>query len=80
MVALFLGDGARVAGAGLLAGLLLAIPSARLLRGFLFDVTASDPASFGAVSVLLLAATLGAGLVPALRATRVDPTTALRSE
>jgi putative ABC transport system permease protein len=80
VVALFLGDGARVAGAGLLAGLLLAVPSTQLLRSFLFGVNVSDPVSFGSVSLLLLASTLGAGLVPALRATRTDPVKALRAD
>lgn len=51
---------------------------ARLEQSRLFGVTASDPVSFGAGAALLVVTMLGATLVPARRATRVSPLTALR--
>jgi ABC-type antimicrobial peptide transport system permease subunit len=52
---------------------------ARLLKGFLFGVTSNDPVTFlGMVSVLALVA-VAAGYLPARRASRIDPMTALRS-
>jgi putative ABC transport system permease protein len=51
-----------------------------LLSGFLFGVTPSDPAVFVAVPALLGLVAVGACLIPARRASRVDPVVALRSE
>jgi ABC-type lipoprotein release transport system permease subunit len=53
---------------------------ARLLQGLLYGVDALDPATFAAVIVGLLAIAVAAAGVPAIRATRVDPSVALRSE
>lgn len=80
VVSLFLGEGVRVAAAGLAAGLLLSAPATRLLGSLLFGVSPADPISFAGVSLLLFAATLAAALSPALRATRIDPVEALRAE
>jgi predicted permease len=65
---------------GLVAGILLAVPVAWLLRGPLLDVRPFDPFVFGSVlGVLLVAGWLGC-MMPALRATRVDPQVALSAE
>lgn len=52
----------------------------RSLAALLFDVTPSDPWSIAALLIGLLLACVLSGLIPALRATRVDPTVALRYE
>jgi predicted permease len=70
--------GVRRVVAGAAIGSVLALISRRLIAGLLFGVTPSDPATIAAVGVVLLAAGAAATLVPALRATRVDPTVALR--
>jgi predicted permease len=65
--------------AGLLAGLAGAFAVTRLMRSLLFDVTASDPATFIAVAVVFTMVALAASLIPAWRALRIDPMTALRA-
>ena len=77
---LVFGHGARLAGAGLVLGIALALLSGRLLQGFLFGVTASDPRVLAAVTVVVAFATLAACYVPVRRAVRVDPMVALRAE
>ena len=73
-------QGMRFAIAGVLAGLAAAFGLARLIASFLFGVTARDPVVFTAVPVLLAVVSLLAIWLPAMRATRVDPLTALRYE
>lgn len=64
---------------GIAIGTILALFVGRLLSGFLFGVTPNDPIAFGAVIAVLGLVALVATFVPALRATRVDPMTALRT-
>jgi len=66
--------------AAIVAGTVLALALGRVMERLLFGVEARDPVTFAAVAVLLLATAFIASAVPALRATRVDPTTALRAE
>jgi putative ABC transport system permease protein len=65
---------------GLVVGMGGAAVATRAITAFLFETDPLDPATFAATSVLLLAAAFLACVVPARRATRVDPSTALRSE
>jgi putative ABC transport system permease protein len=65
---------------GLALGLVAAFSMSRVLRGLLHGVSPTDPLTFTGVSILLLAVALLACLIPARRATRVDPIVALRSE
>jgi len=65
---------------GLLCGLGIALASARVLSQMLFDVRPSDPLTLSAVGLLLFAAASLAVMLPARRATQVDPLLALRCE
>jgi predicted permease len=67
-------------GIGVAIGLAGALAAASLLESLLFAVRPRDPMTFGAVSLALFAVMLLASYLPALRATRVDPITALRAE
>jgi ABC-type antimicrobial peptide transport system permease subunit len=77
---LILGRGATVSLLGLGLGLVGAIALSRTLSSVLFEVRPTDPATYASVSVLLLLVALAASYVPARRASRQDPTEALRSE
>jgi predicted permease len=65
---------------GSVLGLLAAIVSARLLRGFLFEVSPIDPTTFCAVPLFMLLLAVAAAWVPARKAASIDPMLALRSE
>ena len=73
-------QGAGQLGMGLVLGLGLAAGVAQLLTILLFDVQPRDPAIFGSVILVLAITGIAACMVPARRATRVDPLTALRAE
>ncbi len=77
---LVLRQGMAMAMGGILVGLVCAVALGRLLAGLLYGVTPSDPRVLGAVTLLLAAASALACLVPAVRATRVNPMDALRSD
>jgi putative ABC transport system permease protein len=64
---------------GLVAGVTLALVSTCLLASLLYDVTALDPLTFGAVSALLVAAAAVAAYLPARRASRISAADALRT-
>ncbi|HEU0253476.1 MAG TPA: ADOP family duplicated permease, partial [Pyrinomonadaceae bacterium] len=77
---IILGHGFRLVLIGLVLGTLGAFGLTRLIRSLMFGVTPNDPLTFVAVSSLLIAITIAAGALPALRATKLDPLKALRSE
>ena len=77
---MIVGQGLALALAGLAIGTLAALALTRLMSGLLFQVSAADPASFGASALLFAAIAALASYLPARRATRVDPTEALRYE
>jgi ABC-type antimicrobial peptide transport system permease subunit len=71
---------ARIVGAGVAIGLAAAFFVSRLLQASLFEVTRTDPATYASVSVLLMLIALVACVVPARRATSVNPIVALRHD
>jgi len=75
---LTLGQSLRLGLAGLGLGTLVALGLTRTLAAFLYGITATDPATFAAVAVLLLAVALLAGFLPARRAASIEPRSALR--
>jgi putative ABC transport system permease protein len=77
---LVIGNGLRLTLLGVVIGLAAGIAFARLLSTFLFQVGALEPLTIIAVSALLISVALIACYIPARRATRVDPTVALRYE
>jgi predicted permease len=75
-----LGRGLGLTGLGIAAGLAAALPATRAVSGMLFGVEPADPATIGAVVLLLLLVAAGACLQPALRAARLDPASVLRQD
>ena len=73
-------EGVRLILLGGVLGLAAALASAQLLKSLLFDVPPLDPLTYAVVTVLLALVALAATLIPALAATRVEPTAALRYE
>ena len=73
-------QGMRLVFIGVGIGLVAALAATRLLRSMLFDVSSSDPLTFGLIALLLLGVSVLAIWIPARRATRVDPIIALRAE
>jgi ABC-type antimicrobial peptide transport system permease subunit len=77
---LVLGEAARMASFGLIIGIVASLAITRLLSSLLFGVSATDPLTFVGVAALLSIVALAASWVPAYRAMRVDPVSALRYE
>ena len=78
--AMVLRDGVGMTAIGIASGVLTSLMVTRLLRGLIFGVSATEPATFVAMIVLLFAIALAASYVPARRAARIDPVLALRAE
>jgi ABC-type lipoprotein release transport system permease subunit len=73
-------EGGRLTAIGIGVGLMLAIGAGQMLQGMLYGVNSVEPLVLAIAPLVLLAASLLASFMPALRATRVDPTVALRAE
>ena len=80
LIRLVVTDGLRLAVAGVVIGAGAALYATRWVKPLLFDVSPTDPLVFGGVVFVLLATAIAASWLPALRASKVDPNVALRSE
>ncbi len=80
VLGLVLREAATLAAIGVGCGLVIALASGRLVNGVLFGLQPRDPFAIGIATALMIVVTLGAGWVPARRATRIDPMAALRHE
>jgi predicted permease len=80
VLGMILRDGMRAVIPGVAAGVIGALLLSRLMAGLLYGVEPSDPLTFATVVALLVVVTLVASLVPARRATRVDPMVAIRAQ
>ena len=74
------GQGARLVGAGLVFGVAGAIAMRQFVASFVFGVTSGDPVTYVSASLMFAAVALGAVVIPARRAARVEPMLALRGE
>jgi putative ABC transport system permease protein len=80
VVRLVVGEGVRTVALGLALGAIVSLALATRVAPLLYEVSAKDPATYGGVVTVLLIVAVIASLAPALRAARVDPNVALRSD
>ena len=80
LLRIVLAEGLTLVGLGIICGLLVSIALTRVLQSVLYGVSATDPATFGGVALLLTFVALLACYIPARRAMKVDPLVALRYE
>jgi len=74
----FVGQGMKLVGVGVVAGLVLALLAGRAVTSLLYGVTATDPISIALACAVLVTVAAFACFIPARAATRVDPLTSLR--
>jgi ABC-type antimicrobial peptide transport system permease subunit len=80
IVMFYLAKALRVVGIAAFVGLLGSFAFSRALEGMLFGVSATDPVTLAAVIGIVSLVAIGAALVPAMRASRIDPIRALRQD
>ncbi len=80
VVGLVLRQGITIAAIGIVVGVAGALALSRLTQSLLFGVDPADPATFGVVIIVIAVVATAACLIPMLRATRVDPLTAIRAD
>jgi ABC-type antimicrobial peptide transport system permease subunit len=80
LLRLVLGHGMKMTAVGVGVGLIAALGLTQLLGDLLYGVSATDPATFASIALLLVFIALAACFVPAWRATKVDPLVALRHD
>ena len=73
-------EGMKLVAVGVIGGVLAALAAGRLVSALLFGVTTTDPTTYGVVIAVLALVAFGACFIPALRAARVNPTSALRAD
>jgi ABC-type antimicrobial peptide transport system permease subunit len=80
VVRLVVSEGLRLGASGVLIGGVAALAGGKWIAPLLFDESPRDPVVFATVAAVLISATLVACMIPAMRAARVDPNMALRSD
>jgi ABC-type antimicrobial peptide transport system permease subunit len=80
VVRMVLGRGLRLSMSGLAVGAMAALLLSRTLRGFLYGVESHDPATFALVGLVLVLVSVAASVLPALRATAIDPISVLKAD
>lgn len=78
LLALIIGEGARLTALGLAVGIIAALALTRVISSLVYGIQATDVVSFAGASLVLTASALLACYIPARRAIRVDPVVALR--
>ena len=80
VIRLVLAQAAKLVLAGTALGLILALTLARVLKSLIYNVSPADPLTFGSVGLMVIAIAVLACYIPAIKATRANPMTALRAE
>ena len=80
VLGLIIAQGMKLVFSGVLIGLMSAFAMTRVMKSLLFGVSATDPMTFALIAILLIVVALLACYLPAMRAMKVDPLTALKYE